>query len=68
MAQGKVTLSFHVCCIPCQEECYMGVNADYEAFFLDIPEELFPKRLLDVIRDRSQYPNKVVTGIAVHKD
>jgi hypothetical protein len=46
----------------------MGVNADYEAFFVDVPDELFPEGLLKVLKDKSQYPNRVVTGIAVHKE
>lgn len=46
----------------------MGVNADYEAFFVDVPDELFPERLLNVLKDKSQYPDRVVTGIAAHKE
>jgi hypothetical protein len=45
-----------------------GVNADYEAFFVDIPDELFPERLLKVLKDKSQFPSHVVTGIAAHKE
>ena len=35
-------LSFHVCNTPCAEEYYMGVNATYEAYIVDVPDELFP--------------------------
>lgn len=63
-----MTLSFHVCRIPCQEEVYAGVNADYEAFFVDIPDELIPDRLLKIIRDKSEFPTHVITTIAAHKD
>lgn len=63
-----MTLSFHVCSVPCYEAVMSGVNADYEAFFVDIPDELIPERLLKIINDKSQYPRHVVTSIAAHKD
>ena len=63
-----MTLSFHVCRIPVYEEVMSGVSADYEAFFVDIPDELIPSRLLKIIKDKSQAPSHVVTSIAAHKD
>lgn len=45
-------LSFHVCDTPCAEEYYMGVNAYYEAYIVDVPDELFPKELLDIIKNQ----------------
>ena len=63
-----MTLSFHVCRLPAYEEIMSGVNADYEAFFVDVPDELFPERLLNVLKDKSQFPSHVVTGIAAHKE
>lgn len=63
-----MTLSFHVCRIPVYEEVMSGVNADYEAFFVDIPDELIPERLLKIIKDKSTMPTHVVTSIAAHKD
>ena len=45
-------LSFHICNTPCPEEYYMGVNAAYEAYIVDIPDELFPKELLNVLKDQ----------------
>lgn len=47
-------LSFHICNTPCPEEYYMGVNADYEAYIVDIPDELFPNELLKVLKDQGQ--------------
>ena len=38
-------LSFHICNTPCAEEYYMGVNATYEAYIVDVPDELFPAEL-----------------------
>ena len=64
--------SFHVCNVPCPEEYYMGVSADYEAYEVDIPDELFPKELLDVLYKRENVvgPNgqlwKRLTNIAPH--
>ena len=45
-------LSFHVCNVPCPEEFYMGVNSDYEAYIVEIPDELFPKELLDIMKNQ----------------
>lgn len=44
--------SFHVCDTPCAEEYYMGVNACYEAYIVDVPDELFPKELLDIMKNQ----------------
>lgn len=43
-------LSFHICNTPCPEEYYMGVSAAYEAYIVDIPDELFPKELLNALK------------------
>lgn len=45
-------LSFHVCDTPCAEEYYMGVNACYEAYIVDVPDELFPKELLEIMKNQ----------------
>lgn len=63
-----MTLSFHVVNVPCPEEYYMGVSADYEAHWVDIPDEYFPKALLDIIKDKSKNPAKRITSIAIHKE
>ena len=47
-------LSFHVCNTPCAEEYYMGVNAVYEAYIVDVPDELFPAELLRVLKEQDQ--------------
>ena len=62
-----MTLSFHVVNVPCNEEFYMGVNADYEAYWVDIPDEYFPKALLDIVKDKSNNPPRRITSIAIHK-
>ena len=43
-------LSFHICNTPCAEEYYMGVNATYKAYIVDVPDELFPAELLRVLK------------------
>ena len=62
-----MTFSFHVVNVPCPEEYYMGVSADFEAFWVDIPDELFPPRLLKILKDTSDNPTKRITCIAPHK-
>ena len=47
-------LSFHVCSTQCPEEYYMGVNATYEAYIVDVPDELFPAELLRVLKEQDQ--------------
>ncbi len=47
-------LSFHICNIPCVEEFYMGVNSAYEAYIVDIPDELFPNELLNTLKDQGE--------------
>ena len=47
-------LSFHVCNTPCAEEYYMGVNATYEAYIVDVHDELFPAELLRVLKEQDQ--------------
>ena len=47
-------LSFHICNTPCTEEYYMGVNATYEAYIVDVPDELFPTELLRVLKEQGQ--------------
>ena len=62
-----MTLSFHVVNVPCNEEYYMGVSADYQAYWVDIPDEYFPKALLDIVKDNSKNPSRRITSIAIHK-
>ena len=63
-------LSFHVCHVPHVDEIYTGANAHYEAFFVDIPDEYFPKELLDIIHKQKEkndnYPKSYVSLIAPH--
>lgn len=47
-------LSFHICNTPCAEEYYMGVNATYEAYIVDVPDELFPAELLRILKEQGQ--------------
>lgn len=54
--------SFHVQTIPCPEEYYMGVQADFQAYIVDIPDELFPKELLEILERKTEMqPNGVKT-------
>ena len=61
-------LSFHVVNVPCPQEYEMGVSADYEAYWVDIPDEYFPKALLNIVKDKSNNPPKRITLIAIHKE
>ena len=63
-------LSFHICNTPCAEEYYMGVNAAYEAYIVDVPDELFPAELLRVLKEQGQLirnDNGEVIGIKSFK-
>lgn len=61
--EKDIELSFCVCTVPCPEEYYMGVNAHYDAYVVNIPRSLFPIELLDAIERKN--PNKVLTNIYV---
>lgn len=61
-------LSFHIANIPSEEEFYMGVNANYDAYFVDIPDEFIPKGVLDAANDKSKFPRRRITSIAIHKE
>lgn len=75
-------LSFHICNTPCAEEFYMGVNAAYEAYIVDVPDKLFPAELLRVLKEQGvvvkdkigqveitrKLINKTVTSIAPVKE
>ena len=60
-------LSFHVQEIPCAEEYYMGASVTHEAYWIDIPDEYFPKPLLEVVKHRGEKDyRKSIVNIAVH--
>ena len=66
MSEHKVTLSFHVCDIPCPEEVMAGANAKYEAYFVSVPKSLIPDKLLEVITKDSDH--KYISQVALLKD
>lgn len=64
-------LSFHVCNTPCAEEVYAGVQAHYDAYCVEIPDEYFPKGLIDAVNnhgriDQQNGSQRYVTTIAIH--
>lgn len=61
--EKDIELSFCVCTVPCPEEYYMGVSAQYDAYRVNIPRSLFPQELLDAIDKKNT--NKVLTNIYV---
>lgn len=65
-----MTLSFHIQTIPCAEEYYMGVGAPCEAYFVDVPDELFSKELLNVLKHKkgSDGHTKWCVNIAAHAE
>lgn len=65
-SEDNVTLSFHICNVPCPEEVMAGANAKYEAYFVPIPKNLIPKELLEVITKNSN--NKYISQVALLKD
>lgn len=65
-SEDNVTLSFHICNVPCPEEVMAGANAKYEAYFVPIPKNLIPKELLEVITKDSD--NRYISHVALLKD
>jgi len=65
-SEDNVTLSFHVCNIPCPEEVMAGANAKYEAYFVSVPKNLIPDKLLEVITKDSNH--KYISQVALLKD
>ena len=63
-----MTLSFHVQTIPCPEEYYMGVQASADAYFVEVPDELFPNELMNVLKYKKGLDGnrKTCIGIAAH--
>ena len=63
-----MTLSFHVQTIPCPEEYYMGVQASADAYFVEVPDELFPKELMNVLKYKKGLDGRTKSciGIAAH--
>ena len=54
----KVELSFHVQNVPCPDEIMSGVEPHFDAYFVEIPIEYFPKELIKVMEkhfDKKQY-------------
>lgn len=64
-SEDNVTLSFHVCNVPCPEEVMAGVNAKYEAYFVSVPKSLIPDKLLEVITKDSNH--KYISQVALLK-
>lgn len=65
-SEDNVILSFHVCNIPWSEEVLAGANAKYDAYFVSVPKNLIPKKLLEVITTDSHY--KYISQVALLKD
>lgn len=64
-------LSFHVCNMLCAEEVYAGMQAHFDAYFVEIPDEFFPKGLLDAVKNHGRIDpqngsQRYVTNIAIH--
>ena len=54
-------LIISVCTIPCPEEYYMGVNAEYRAYSIDVPDSIVPSNILDIAKGK--VTNKRITNI-----
>ena len=64
-SENNVTLSFHVCNVPWAEEVMAGTNAKYEAYFVSVPKNLIPEKLLEVITKDSDH--KYISQVALLK-
>lgn len=63
-------LSFHVCNMLCAEEVYAGMQAHFDAYEVEIPDECLPEGLLDAVKnhgrkDPQNGSQRYVTTIAI---
>jgi len=65
-SEDNVILSFHVCNIPWPEEVMAGASAKHDAYFVSVPKNLIPKKLLEVITTDSHY--NYISQVALLKD
>ena len=61
--EESITLSFHVCNLPGNEEYYLGAQANYDAYEVLVPKSLIPEELWKIIEERNT--RKPITGIAI---
>ena len=54
-------LMISVCSVPCEEEYYMGVSAEYRAHTIDIPDSIVPSNILDIAKGKVK--DKHITNI-----
>lgn len=54
-------LMISVCSVPCEEEYYMGVGAEYRAYSIDVPDSIVPSNILDIAKGK--VVNKRITNI-----
>lgn len=54
-------LMISVCSVPCAEEYYMGVDAEYRAHTIDIPDSIVPSNILDIAKGKVK--DKRITNI-----
>ena len=54
-------LMISVCSVPCAEEYYMGVGAEYRSHTIDIPDSIVPPNILDIAKGK--VTDKRITNI-----
>lgn len=68
MKNKKIILSFNVCAIPYAEEVMTGAQAHYDTYLINVPIELFPKDLIEVIEGTykdGKFNKKYINNISV---
>lgn len=68
MKNKKIILSFNVCAIPYAEEVMTGAQAHYDTYLINVPIELFPKDLIEVIKGTykdGKFNKKYINNISV---
>lgn len=68
MKNKKIILSFNVCAIPYAEEVMAGAQAHYDTYLINVPIELFPKDLIEVIEGTykdGKFNKKYINNISV---
>lgn len=68
MKNKKIILSFNVCAIPYAEEVMTSAQAHYDTYLINVPIELFPKDLIEVIEGTykdGKFNKKYINNISV---
>lgn len=64
--EDSIILSVHVCNVPYAEEVMSGAASNYKGYLINIPKNLIPNDLLQIIDKNNHY--SYISQIALVKD